>query len=38
MMGALQYAGMALDTGRSVRTGYVEVPVARLLYEREESA
>ncbi len=38
MMGALQYAGIALDTGRSVRTGYVEVPVARLLYEREGSS
>ncbi len=37
MMGALQYAGIALNTGRSARTGYVDVPVARLLYDREET-
>lgn len=38
MMGALQYAGIALDTGRRVGTGFVEVIVARLLYDGEEAA
>ena len=37
MMDALIAAGLVRDTGRRVPTGYVTVPVARLLYGRHET-
>ena len=37
MMEALIRAGLVQDTGRRVPTGYVTVPVARLLYGRHET-
>ncbi len=37
MLDALVEAGLVEDTGRRVRTGYVTVPVARLLYGTEET-
>ena len=36
MLEALARAGLVEDTGRRVRTGYVAVPVARLLYPEEQ--
>lgn len=32
MLAALQAAGLVADTGRRVPTGYVQVPVVRLLF------
>lgn len=37
MMDALIRAGLVQDTGRRVPTGYVTVPVARLLYDGHQS-
>ncbi len=34
MLAALEEAGIVEDTGRTVRTGYVEAPIARLLDSR----
>lgn len=38
MLDALVGAGLVEDTGRRVPTGYVTVPVARLLYDAEDDA
>ena len=38
MMDALVAAGLACDTGRRVPTGYVTVPVARLLYDGHQGS